>query len=79
MPEIIPRNALIVMNTYSDKIMIDHIKTGKKHRRLRMASNLTLKDVAARIGLTIGQVSHLETGRRHWTKEKSARYLSAFN
>lgn len=53
---------------------IDHVRTGESMRKARIASGLSLREVARRMGFSAPFVSDLEKGRRCWTEEKARKY-----
>ena len=51
-----------------------------KIRRIRLKKNMTLKDLADRVGISVGYLSHLETGSRdNPSKEVMARIAWALD
>lgn len=55
--------------------VIDHIATGQIARRERVKLNLSLREVAKKMGISAPFLSDLERGRRNWT----AKHLNGFN
>ena len=49
---------------------------GRRMREMRLAKGLSLKDAAARMGISPSYLSDLEQGRRRWGTRNVQRYES---
>ena len=52
----------------------NHTATGSAARSFRRSRNLSVREVARRLGYSAAFVSDLELGRRCWTREKVEAY-----
>lgn len=57
--------------------MPDHLKVGREMRLLRKKARVGLREIARRMGFSAPFVLDLEHGRRNWTDEKVADYLTS--
>lgn len=57
--------------------VVDSIATGALARRTRQTLDLSLREVARRMGVSAPFVSDLERGRRNWTLSLVTRYKNA--
>ena len=72
------RPSLIYQNT-KPKRPIDQTATAAAALAYREDSGLSQEEVAGAVGLSTGQVSYLETGKRRWTEESFGNYLNAID
>jgi predicted transcriptional regulator len=56
---------------------ISHIETGKKMRQLRTDADISLREVARRLGISGAYLSDMEQGKRNWTNAKVEMFLGA--
>jgi|HubBroStandDraft_1064217.scaffolds.fasta_scaffold02417_3 transcriptional regulator with XRE-family HTH domain len=56
---------------------IDHVATGAAMRQLRKAHNISLREIARRMGLSAPFISDLERGRRNWNANMALQYMKA--
>lgn len=54
---------------------VDHKALGRSMSGLRLRTGLSLYDVAPRMGVSVGFLCNLESGRRKWTPEWRNKYL----
>ena len=57
--------------------VIDHITTGEAMRFAREEADLSLRQVAERMGCSTTYVSDLERGRQNWSEQKVEQFLKA--
>lgn len=55
----------------------DHKAIGLQARVSRLAAEITLTEIAYRLGFSKGYLSDLELGRRQWNSDLNDRYLKA--
>jgi transcriptional regulator with XRE-family HTH domain len=58
-------------------VQIDHVKSGELMRQAREKANLSLRDVAERMGVSAPYLSDLERGRRNWTLVTARHFQTA--
>ena len=57
--------------------MVDSQATGEQARKLRSRSNLSLRSVAKKMGISFPFLSDLERGRRNWSEKLAAKFNKA--
>lgn len=55
----------------------DHTALGADFQQKRRAAGYTLRQIASLMGISIGYLSDLEHGRKHWSLRQRVEYLSA--
>lgn len=50
---------------------------GEQARQRRIKAGVTLRQIAKRMGLSVGYLSDLELGRRGWSEGLTQRYIKA--
>ncbi len=58
-------------------LIVNHKATGGRARSIRKARRVSLSELAAKLNLSISQLSNLEKGKRSWTDEYVERYNKA--
>ena len=56
---------------------INHKEIGQRLRKRRMRAILKLREVAGEMGISVGYLSDLEQGRKHWSQDLIDRNISA--
>ncbi len=51
-------------------ISVDHSATGEQARQARENAGLSLRELASRLGLSVGYIADMENGRRNWNQTK---------
>lgn len=58
----------LIFKTITSEV-IDHIATGEAVRNHRKELGLTLKEMAAKLGISVSYLFALETGRSNWSSK----------